>query len=138
MKNHTELEGEINDALLKYVGAGGVALCTFTLTTRFGRSDAKTAIVQCKAWQELAEELAIIPAGSVVSVEGRLTQDTWEWQGKQYSKLMLEVQKVVGVQGEQPELVPVEPKDNRVLAGPVPRNTDPAPEGPIDDDDIPF
>ena len=83
----------VKDPEIKQIGEKGTSLCKLTLAINHKRGDnEEVAFVDCEAWGKSAEILGeYLRKGSLLSVSGRLRQDKWEKEGKNYSKLLVVV-----------------------------------------------
>ena len=84
MKNQVFLEGRIKEPELRFT-AGGHALCQTAMVVEKRKQNEKgewfTAHedwFEMKAWNQVAEVLALIPRGETIAIEGRLEQESWE------------------------------------------------------------
>jgi single-strand DNA-binding protein len=115
--NYTCIGGNLTrDPELKFLD-GGIAVCNFSVainekyTDKQGNKKENVAFIEVVAWKKTAELTAeYLKKGSPVVVEGKLSQDTWEKDGKKQTKTKVTASKVhfVGAKGqaEVPIVVP--------------------------------
>ena len=97
--NDVKIIGNLTrDPEIKYLPSG-MAVCNITLGVNrsYKQGDdwkKETAFVEVKVWGKSAEKLAVNSKGDKFLVEGRLAQDSWEKEGKKFSKLYVNAFKV--------------------------------------------
>lgn len=89
--NSVKLSGIVKGDPTIKVFSSGAAKCTFSIENTAGRGDkTRTHIIPCAAWKETAEKIADkYVDGSAIEIEGMLTEEKWDWNGKQYSKTVV-------------------------------------------------
>lgn len=102
------------DPELKYL-TNGTPVCNFNVAvnekyTKDGQTKENVCFLEVVAWKKTGELVAeYLRKGSPVVVEGKLSQDTWEKDGKKQTKTKVTASKVhfVGPKGEKvPVVVP--------------------------------
>lgn len=118
------------DAELRYT-AGGKPVLGFAVAVDVGYGENKSTLwVDCSLWGERGERLAeYLTKGSIVTVTGEASLQTYQSAGQERTKLACRVNDV--------QLPPLS-KDRPATQKPeAPRSTPPANHG-FDEDDIPF
>lgn len=97
---------------------GRAELCEFTI--RVDRPKGGEDQIEVTAWEGEGQKVAHADQGARVVVQGRLRLDTWEWQGRQCSKLRVQASSV------------------EVIAVGAYKPAQPDDDGPPPPDDLPF
>lgn len=143
MNNFVVIRGNLGrDPEVKYT-TNGTAIARFSVavneewTGADGQTKAKTSWIDCQAWSGLAEKLAAhYRKGTTVVVNGRLTVDSWEKDGKKFSKMLVTAETVTSPFYGKSEKVPPPPEPARPRQEQLPTGRT---VGPVDDDsDVPF
>lgn len=97
--NDVKLLGHLaKDTEIKYLPTGtAVALVRLALNRSFKQNDEwkkETCFIDVKVWGRHAENCAALKKGEQLLVNGRLSQDTWEKDGKTCSKIYVTAVKV--------------------------------------------
>lgn len=90
--NSINIIGNITkDIELKYTKSGK-AVTTVSIAVNEGYGDnQKTHFIEIQAWEKQAENLAkYCGKGSKIAVSGKLIQQTWEYEGKKQSKVLVQ------------------------------------------------
>ena len=90
--NSTNIIGNITkDIELKYT-QNNKAVVTVSIAVNEGYGDSqKTYFIDVQAWENQAENLAkYCSKGSKIAVSGKLIQQTWEYEGKKQSKVLVQ------------------------------------------------
>ena len=95
--NRIILMGNLCTALeLKPVGQSQVCEFGLEVTETYMKKDStqgsNTCIVDCQCWGKTGEVIAqYFTTGMPILIEGKLIEDKWDYQGKQYSKIRVKV-----------------------------------------------
>lgn len=125
------------DPEMRYLPTG-VGICRFTVASsrkykgKAGDAKEDSVFVECDAWDKLAELVTqFTRKGSVVLVEGRLKQETWDDKatGQKRSKLLVVAESVQF--GSKPD-------DGKPATAPVAATPAPVPAAAGQPDDVPF
>lgn len=84
------LKGNLTDIpQLKAVGQYNTALATFTIAVNEKYKDKEdTHFINCKAFGKTAENIGkYFTKGKPILIEGNLNQETWEREGRKYSRI---------------------------------------------------
>lgn len=95
--NNVNIIGNITkDIELKYT-QNNKAVTTVTLAVNEGFGDnQKTYFVDVQVWDKQAENLAkYCGKGSKIAVSGKLIQQSWEYEGKKQSKVLIQANNVM-------------------------------------------
>ena len=95
--NNVNIIGNITkDIELKYT-QNNKAVTTVTLAVNEGYGDnQKTYFIDVQVWEKQAENLAkYCGKGSKIAVSGKLIQQTWEYEGKKQSKVLIQANNVM-------------------------------------------
>lgn len=86
----------IKDIELKYT-QNNKAVTTVTVAVNEGYGDSqKTHFLDVQIWEKLAENLAkYCGKGSKIAVSGKLIQQSWEYEGKKQSKVLIQANNVM-------------------------------------------
>ena len=107
--NNVNIIGNITkDIELKYT-QNNKAVTTVTLAVNEGYGDnQKTYFIDVQVWEKQAENLAkYCGKGSKIAVSGKLIQQTWEYEGKKQSKVLIQANNVMFLDTKK-ETTPVE------------------------------
>ena len=90
--NSVSLVGRlVKDPEMKSVG-DNIAVCQFTLAVDKRGKDAGTNFIDCTAWKGLAETITkYVKKGNLLGVVGSLDQQSWEKDGKKFTKIQVVV-----------------------------------------------
>lgn len=129
------------DPELKYLPKG-TAVCQFNLAVNrkwrdeSGQQKEEVAFIGVKAWGKQAETIAqYLKKGRPLMVEGRLTQETWEKDGKKNSKTLVTLESFQFLDSGKTEGGPAQPARPKTADVPT-QGQDPLP--PDAEDDVPF
>ena len=95
--NNINIIGNLTkDVELKYT-QNNKAVTTVTLAVNEGYGESqKTYFIDVQIWEKLAENLAkYCGKGSKIAVSGKLVQQTWEYEGKKQSKVLIQANNVM-------------------------------------------
>ena len=95
--NNVNIIGNITkDVELKYT-QNNKAVVTVTVAVNDGYGDnQKTYFLDVQVWEKQAENLAkYCGKGSKIAVSGKLIQQTWEYEGKKQSKVLIQANNVM-------------------------------------------
>lgn len=95
--NSVNIIGNITkDIELKYT-QNNKAVTTVTVAVNEGYGDSqKTHFLDVQIWEKLAENLAkYCGKGSKIAVSGKLIQQSWEYEGKKQSKVLIQANNVM-------------------------------------------
>lgn len=95
--NNVNIIGNITkDIELKYT-QNNKAVATVTIAVNEGFGDnQKTYFVDVQVWEKQAENLEkYCGKGSKIAVSGKLIQQTWEYEGKKQSKVLIQANNVM-------------------------------------------
>ena len=87
------------DCELRYTDSG-TPLCKFAIAVNESRKkgdgyEDETSFFDCTLWGKMGESLSkYLTKGQQVALDGRLKQNRWEQDGKQMSKIVLNVENV--------------------------------------------
>ena len=140
--NNTNIIGNLTkDVELKYT-QNNKAVVTVSIAVNEGFGDnQKTYFIDVQVWEKQAENLAkYCGKGSKIAVSGKLIQQTWEYEGKKQSKVLIQAFNITFLdskkEGETGKVTPEEVEESRA------DNTDVfaefADEVQLTDDDLPF
>jgi len=80
----------------------GKSIATFRLAVNNPLNDKDTLFVDVDVWEKQADFVSqYVKKGSSVSVTGRLKQDSWEKEGKKFSKILVVAERVNFVGGKK-------------------------------------
>jgi len=94
--NKTIIVGRLTkDIELSYT-QGGMSYTNFSIANNYKYKDEKKVnFIDCVAWSKTAELMnQYLKKGSMVAIDGRLQQDTWEKDGQKRSKLKVIVDSI--------------------------------------------
>ena len=103
--NSTNIIGNLTkDVELKYT-QNNKAVATVTLAVNEGYGDnQKTYFIDVQAWEKQAENLAkYCGKGSKIAVSGKLIQQSWEYEGKKQSKVLIQANNVMFLDNKKQE-----------------------------------
>lgn len=111
----------------------GTPVCDFTLAVNTGFGDnQKTSFIGMTSWGKVAENMQkYLGKGSKVSVHGRISQESWESEGKKRSKTKVIVEQLNFLNSKKRE------QADAHAPRPAPAQ-EPAPAEEEYEDDIPF
>jgi single-strand DNA-binding protein len=95
--NNVNIIGNITkDIELKYT-QNNKAVVTVSIAVNEGYGDnQKTYFIDVQIWEKLAENLAkYCGKGSKIAVSGKLIQQSWEYEGKKQSKVLIQANNVM-------------------------------------------
>jgi single-strand DNA-binding protein len=82
----------------------GKSIATFRLAINNTSNDKDTVFIDVDTWEKQADFVSqYVKKGSSVSVTGRLKQDSWEKDGKKFSKILVVAERVNFVGGKKKE-----------------------------------
>jgi single-strand DNA-binding protein len=108
--NSTNIIGNLTkDVELKYT-QNNKAVTTVTLAVNEGYGDnQKTYFVDVQVWDKQAENLAkYCGKGSKIAVSGKLIQQSWEYEGKKQSKVLIQANNIMFLDTKKDGQVPKE------------------------------
>ena len=94
--NVTTIAGNLGrDPEIKYLESGKIVASFSLAVPTFGQGEKGTLWMPCKAWAKVAELIGEhAKKGQMLTVTGRLDQETWEKDDAKHSKVVLVVQDV--------------------------------------------
>ena len=103
------------DPVIKEIGEHKVAELSFFWDT-YAKGEKQSNVITVKAWNKVAETLEkFIKKGNAFGVSGKLSQDKWEKDGKEYSKHVLTAEQIElppkSSQGAAPVAAASKPED---------------------------
>ena len=140
--NNTNIIGNLTkDVELKYT-QNNKAVTTVTLAVNEGFGDnQKTYFIDVQVWEKQAENLSkYCSKGSKIAVTGKLIQQTWEYEGKKQSKVLVQAFNVTFLDAKKEGQAVLEPSQAEVLSKVMNDESDPFAEfgKNIDEDLLPF
>ncbi len=83
------------------VGQHNITLCSFSIAVNeVTKNGKKTHFINCKAWGKTGENIGkYFTRGKPILLEGNLNQESWEKDGKKFSKIVVNVYKFYFVGG---------------------------------------
>lgn len=141
--NNVNIIGNITkDVEVKYT-QNNKAVTTVTLAVNEGYGDSqKTYFIDVQVWEKQAENLAkYCGKGSKIAVSGKLIQQSWEYEGKKQSKVLIQAFNVSYLDSKKDGQAPKkEPSQAEVLSKAMNEDSDPFAEfgKRIDEDLLPF
>jgi len=115
--NNINIIGNLTkDVELKYT-QNNKAITTVTLAVNEGYGDSqKTYFIDVQVWEKQAENLAkYCGKGSKIAVSGKLVQQTWEYEGKKQSKVLIQANSVMFLDTKTKDDIKKEKTDHEIL-----------------------
>jgi single-strand DNA-binding protein len=109
--NEVKLSGNLTrDPELKFLPSG-TAKCSFTIAHNTGKDDKKkTHFFDCVAWKTTGEVIAeAFKKGQYIEIQGMLTQDKWQKDGVEKTRVEIVVFKVVEKEKKEETATPPVP-----------------------------
>jgi single-strand DNA-binding protein len=103
--NSVNIIGNITkDIELKYT-TNNKAVVNTTIAVNDGFGDnQKTNFIDVQIWEKVAENIAkYCGKGSKIAVSGKLIQQTWEYEGKKQSKVLIQANNVIFLDNKKQE-----------------------------------
>jgi single-strand DNA-binding protein len=142
--NNVNIIGNITkDIELKYT-QNNKAVTTVSIAVNEGFGDnQKTYFLDVQVWEKQAENLAkYCSKGSKIAVSGKLVQQTWEYEGKKQSKVLIQANNVMFLDSKKEGQAPKEPSQADILNNVMENEKDPfkdfGNEVQLSEDDLPF
>jgi single-strand DNA-binding protein len=142
--NSVNIIGNITkDIELKYT-QNNKAVVTVSIAVNEGFGDnQKTYFLDVQVWEKQAENLAkYCSKGSKIAVSGKLVQQTWEYDGKKQSKVLIQANNVMFLDSKKEGQAPKEPSQADILNNVMENEKDPfkdfGNEVQLSEDDLPF
>jgi single-strand DNA-binding protein len=142
--NSVNIIGNITkDIELKYT-QNNKAVVTVSIAVNEGFGDnQKTYFLDVQVWEKQAENLAkYCSKGSKIAVSGKLVQQTWEYEGKKQSKVLIQANNVMFLDSKKEGQAPKEPSQADILNNVMENEKDPfkdfGNEVQLSEDDLPF
>lgn len=144
MMNSVNIIGNITkDIELKYT-QNNKAVVTVSIAVNEGFGDnQKTYFIDVQVWENQAENLSkYCGKGSKIAVSGKLIQQTWEYEGKKQSKVLVQAFNVTFLDTKKDGQAPKEPSQAEILSSAMNNESNPfaefGSEVEIDSSDLPF
>lgn len=141
--NNINIIGNLTkDVEVKYT-QNNKAVTTVTVAVNEGYGDnQKTYFIDVQVWEKQAENLAkYCSKGSKIAVSGKLIQQSWEYEGKKQSKVLIQAFNVSYLDSKK-EIQASKESQAEVLSKAMNDESDPfaefAQETNLTDDDLPF
>jgi single-strand DNA-binding protein len=142
--NNINIIGNLTkDVELKYT-QNNKAITTVTLAVNEGYGDSqKTYFIDVQVWEKLAENIAkYCGKGSKIAVSGKLIQQSWEYDGKKQSKVLIQANNVSYLDSKKEGQAPKEDMPQEIYAEQQRAEEDPfaefGSEVQLSSEDLPF
>lgn len=142
--NSVNIIGNITkDIELKYT-QNNKAVTTVTVAANEGYGDnQKTYFIDVQVWEKQAENLSkYCGKGSKIAVSGKLIQQTWEYEGKKQSKVLIQAFNIMFLDSKKEGQAPKEEMPQEIYAEQQRAEEDPfrdfGNEVQLSEDDLPF